>query len=247
MKLFSLLWLAALPALAQTPAHDVAWYTQHAPFTMPAVPDPVIPAHTVSIKEFGGVADGKTLNTEAFAKAIAACAQAGGGHVVVPAGTWLTGPIELRSNIDLHTEAGTMVLFTPDRTHYPLQAAGRGQYEVTPPIWGTRLENVAITGPGVFDGSGEAWRPLKKGKVSAGEWDRVVRSGACSAPMAKSGGPAARPWAARHCSKSSKTSPMPPKPTTCRPATFCGPKWWLLPIPKTCCSTGRRFATRPCS
>jgi polygalacturonase len=185
MKSFLLLLLAAAPALAQAPAgarpapaaHDVAWYTQHAPFAMPAVPDPVIPARTVSIKDFGAVSDGKTLNTVAFAKAIAACAQAGGGRVVVPAGTWLTGPIELKSSIDLHTEAGAKVVFTPDRTQYPLQAAGKGQYEVTSPIWGNKLHDVAITGPGVFDGSGEAWRPLKKSKVSAAEWDRVVRSG----------------------------------------------------------------------
>jgi polygalacturonase len=177
MKSFLLLLLAAAPAVAQTPAHDVAWYTQHAPFAMPAVPDPVIPAHTVSIKDFGAVGDGKTLATAAFAKAIAACAQAGGGHVNVPAGTWLTGPIELKSNIDLHTEAGAKVVFTPDHAQYALQPAGKGQYEVTPPIWGNKLRNVAITGPGTFDGSGESWRPLKKSKVSAGEWDRVVRSG----------------------------------------------------------------------
>jgi len=184
MKLFSLLLLAAAPALAQAPAgtvrataHEVAWYTQHAPFAMPAVPEPVIPAHSVSLKDFGGVGDGKTLNTSAFSKAIAACAAAGGGRVVVPAGQWLTGPIELKSNIDLHTEAGATVVFTPDRTQYPLQAAGKGQYEVTSPLWGNKLHDVAITGPGVFDGSGEAWRPLKKSKVSAAEWDRVVRAG----------------------------------------------------------------------
>ncbi|WP_460584156.1 glycoside hydrolase family 28 protein [Hymenobacter arcticus] len=180
-----LLLLATAPALAQTPsvsaspppAHDVAWYTQRAPFAMPTVPDPVIPARTFSIRDFGALGDGKTLATAAFAKAIAACAAAGGGHVQVPAGTWLTGPIELKSNIDLHTEAGAKVVFTSDRTQYPLQAAGKGQYEVTPPIWGNKLRNVAITGAGTFDGSGEAWRPLKKGKVTASEWDRVVKSG----------------------------------------------------------------------
>ena len=180
-----LLGLAAAPALAQTTGHDVAWYTQHAPFAMPAVPDPVIPARTVSILDFGAVSDGKTLNTQAFAQAIAACAQAGGGHVRVPAGTWLTGPIELKSNIDLHTEAGATVVFTPDHTQYPLQAAGQGQYEVTPPLWGNKLENVSITGPGIFDGSGETWRPLKKSKVTAAEWDRVTRTGGVLGPDGK--------------------------------------------------------------
>ena len=57
------------------------------PFAMLAVPDPIIPANTVSIKDFGAVSDGKILATAAFAKTITACSQAGGSHVNVPAGT----------------------------------------------------------------------------------------------------------------------------------------------------------------
>ena len=75
-----------------------------------ATPD--IPANTISIVDFGAVGDGKTYNTDAFAKAIDACAAAGGGHVVVPAGTWFTGPIHLRSRIDFHLDAGALVLFS---------------------------------------------------------------------------------------------------------------------------------------
>ena len=79
------------------------------------------------------------------------------------------GSIELRSNIDLHTGTGTKVVFTPNHMQYALQPAGKGQHEVTPPIWGNKLTNVSIMGTDTFDGSGELWRPLKKGKVSANE------------------------------------------------------------------------------
>ena len=67
-----------------------------------------------SIVEYGAVGDGKTKNTDAFARAIAACGVAGGGRIIVPPGTWLTGPIELKSNIDLHLETGATVLFSRD-------------------------------------------------------------------------------------------------------------------------------------
>ena len=70
------------------------------PFQMAKVEQPVFPDYTRSITEFGAIADGITLNTEAFAKAIDAVAQQGGGTVTVPAGLWLTGPIVLKSNIN---------------------------------------------------------------------------------------------------------------------------------------------------
>ncbi|NLE60126.1 MAG: glycoside hydrolase family 28 protein, partial [Planctomycetes bacterium] len=57
-----------------------------------------------SVVQYGAVGDGRTLNTDAIAKAVAACAEAGGGTVIVPAGRYLTGPIELRSNIELRLE-----------------------------------------------------------------------------------------------------------------------------------------------
>ncbi|MEE3226352.1 MAG: glycosyl hydrolase family 28-related protein, partial [Bacteroidota bacterium] len=68
-----------------------------------------------NINEYGAVADGTTLNTEAFKAAIAACNQAGGGKVLVPKGTYLTGPIHLKSNVNLHLEADAEVLFTTDK------------------------------------------------------------------------------------------------------------------------------------
>ena len=71
-----------------------------------------------NINEYGAVADGTTLNTEAFKAAIDACNQAGGGKVLVPEGTYLTGPIHLKSNVNLHLEGDAEVLFTTDKRAY---------------------------------------------------------------------------------------------------------------------------------
>lgn len=163
--------------LTSAQSHDINYYTQKAPFKMPSVPEPVIPNRSFSITDFGAVNDNKTLNTQAFVKAIDACAKAGGGHVNVPAGKWQTGPIELKSNVDLHVEQDANVIFTTDHTQYPMMAESKNSYAVTPPIWGNKLENVSITGTGSFDGNGQTWRPLKKSKVSAAEWQEVVSSG----------------------------------------------------------------------
>jgi polygalacturonase len=132
------------------------------------------------ISEFGGVADGKHKNTQAFARAIEACVAGGGGRVIVPPGTWLTGPIELKSNLELHLENGATVLFGRDYDDFPLTVTdyeGEQAVRCTSPIWGSDLVNVAITGDGTFDGQGEAWRPVKKKKVSEQEWKKLVASG----------------------------------------------------------------------
>ncbi len=150
------------------------------PFDMPHVTAPTFPATTVLLPDFGAVADGQTLCTDAFAKAIDALAAKGGGHLVVPAGIWFTGPIVLKSNIDLHLEAGAVVLFTPDVDEYALVETvfeGLDTRRCQSPISGTGLENVAITGQGAIDGNGQAWRPLKRGKVTASQWKEMTSKG----------------------------------------------------------------------
>ena len=72
------------------------------PFTMPKVEEPVFPDNMENICRHGGVPDGITLNTDAFAKTIDELTKKGGGTVIVPKGIWLTGPIVLQSNINLH-------------------------------------------------------------------------------------------------------------------------------------------------
>ncbi len=150
------------------------------PTTMPAPTLPVIPSAQFSIMDYGAVADGSTLNTQAIQKAIDACAAAGGGHVIVPAGTFLTGPIHLASNIDLHVDEGAKVFFSRNLDDYPMVFAsfeGRQTVQCSAPISGDNLTDISITGPGVFDGNGDAWRPVKKEKLSDAQWDTLVKSG----------------------------------------------------------------------
>jgi len=150
------------------------------PFNMPKVMIPVFPDNKVNILDFGGKPDGITLNTAAFEKAMQSLSQKGGGTLIVPKGVWFTGPIVFRSNINLHLEKGALILFSPDFDLYPLVKTvfeGSDTRRCQSPISGRNLKNIAITGEGSINGSGEAWRPLKKAKVTESHWKKVVASG----------------------------------------------------------------------
>ena len=145
----------------------------------PTVAPPVFPGNTVSVADFGS-GDGKTLNTAAFEQALAALAAKGGGKLVVPPGLWLTGPIRLRSHINLHLERGALVQFSGDCNLYPLtiiDIKGEKEVDSLSPISGENLQDVAITGAGILDGGGDAWRMVKKNKLTEGEWKALVNSG----------------------------------------------------------------------
>ncbi len=150
------------------------------PFEMPRVEIPVFPKNSVNLLDFDGIPDGVTLNTNAFAKAMQDLSDKGGGTLVVPKGVWFTGPIVFRSNINMHLEKGALILFSPNFDLYPLVETsfeGLNTRRCQSPISGRNLENIAITGEGSINGSGEAWRPLKKGKVSESHWKQVLSSG----------------------------------------------------------------------
>jgi len=141
---------------------------------------PAIPKNEMSLVKCGGIGDGKTLNTGAFVKAIDALSKKGGGKLIVPAGIWLTGPIWLKNNIELHLNAGAMIQFSRDFSLYPLFVVDtKGEKEVcaTSPISGNDLKNIAITGSGIIDGGGDAWRPMKKSKMTESDWKALVKSG----------------------------------------------------------------------
>lgn len=150
------------------------------PFDMPHVARPAIPARSVSVADFGGTGDGSTLSTAAFADAIASLAAQGGGRVVVPAGVWYTGPIVLTDNIELHLERNAMIVFSDDKELYPLEMTifeGLDTWRCQPPLSARNAKNVAITGHGIIDGNGDAWRAVKRGKLTESEWRAKVKSG----------------------------------------------------------------------
>ena len=152
-------------------------YTQDLPFPMPEIKAPVIPDAKVSLADFGVDPTGQTLCTEAFAKAVDALANKGGGHLIVPAGVWLTGPVQLKSNIDLHLEMGAVIKFAPDETLYPLintSFEGLDTRRCQSPLSANGCTNISITGNGAIDGSGQYWRPVKKAKVTDTHWKRLL-------------------------------------------------------------------------
>ncbi len=128
---------------------------------------PVFPAREFDITKFGAVGDGAADCTAAFAKAVAACAQAGGGRVVVPEGHFLTGPIHLRSHVNLHVTRGATVLFYTDPKRYtPLvftRWEGVELMGLSPLIYAFGQENIAVTGEGLLDGQADEtnWWPMK--------------------------------------------------------------------------------------
>ena len=132
---------------------------------------PAIPSRSVSVMDYGGTADGVTPNTAAFEKAVAALSGKGGGHLVVPEGIYLTGPIVLGSGIDLHLERGAVILLSPDKRDF-LKGG-----KVVPGISASGRHDVSISGEGTIDGNGAYWRPVKRGKVSDTEWKAFLKMG----------------------------------------------------------------------
>ncbi len=156
-------------------AEDYSIHYQNLPVELKQVVSFDIPDNTVSIADFGGVGNGVALNTEAFRKAISALTKKGGGRLVVPQGVWLTGPIVLKDNIDLHIERNAIVLFSPDKSLF-VDAEGKSS-RCDPGIKASKRKNISITGEGIIDGNGAQWRPVKRSKVSDTEWKRFAAIG----------------------------------------------------------------------
>ncbi len=182
-SIYLLLALAATSASCtqniSTPTNTNNIY-ENIEFDMPQIQEPIIPDNTVSITDFGAKTGGIEMNTEAFAAAIDAVTEKGGGKVIIPPGIWLTGPIILKSNLELHAEQGALILFSTDKDLYPViktNFEGLDTYRCLSPIYGKNLENIAFTGKGVWDGNGDAWRYVKKDKLTESQWKKLVASG----------------------------------------------------------------------
>jgi hypothetical protein len=123
-------------------------------YAAPALP--VIPGKVLNVKDFGAVGDGTTLETRAIQAAIQATGAQGGGTVVVPAGVYLSGPLQLLNQINLRLERGATLRMLP-LEKYPGGTAAPANF-----ISGSNLHDVAVSGPGKIDGQGAAWWPLAK-------------------------------------------------------------------------------------
>lgn len=162
-----LLHVAALLAVLMSGAcsHPVVSYKTievDAPFAMEGIRECIFPAQDFSIADYGAVAGGEVSNTEAIARAIEACNKAGGGRVVVPAGEWLTGPIHLLSNVNLHLAEGATLRFTDNPSDYlpAVMTSWEGMecYNYSPLVYAFECENIAITGTGTLAPIMETWR-----------------------------------------------------------------------------------------
>ncbi|MBO6170025.1 MAG: glycoside hydrolase family 28 protein [Bacteroidales bacterium] len=179
---------AAVCALSACSSEGSKAYGNELPFEMPEVVYPSIPERSVSITDFGAIGDGQTLCTEAFAQAIGSLSGKGGGRVIVPAGIWRTGPITLQNNIELNLDKNAIVVFDPDQSLYPIidtNFEGLDVRRCLSPINAEGVHDIAITGGGVIDGSGEAWREVKRRKVSDDQWKRIIARGGMISPDGK--------------------------------------------------------------
>ncbi len=181
MKPFILSCFVLSYVLFATPYYASAQSSSNYSFdNLPKAEVPVFRNDTFNITDYGAKAGGRKLNTESIDKAIKACSSKGGGVVFVPEGTWLTGPVQLQSNVNLYLDHKAILLFTSDFSQYRLIKTnweGVPAVRNEPPLSGKNLVNVAITGHGIIDGNGDAWRQMKKEKVPEAVWNTQVAGG----------------------------------------------------------------------
>lgn len=182
MKRTALAFIAFLAYALGVPAQDYSALYKDLPIALEQPAAPNIAALNISVTDYGAVGDGVSLCTEAFDKAIKDLSGRGGGHLNVPSGIWLTGPIKLRSGIDLHLETGAIILFTPDkRAYFDSEVKGRAK----PCISAEKCSDVSITGGGIIDGNGKYWRYAKREKLSDAEWKELKALGGTVTPDGK--------------------------------------------------------------
>jgi DNA sulfur modification protein DndE len=149
-------------------------------FELPKVQVPVFKKDTFNIISYGAKSDGVQLNSPAINKAIDDCSAKGGGTVLIPDGFWLSGPIVLKSNVNLHISKGALLQFSDNYDDYPVVRTsweGLDAVRCQSPISATNVSNIAITGGGIVDGAGQVWRSVKKEKLTDGQWKKLVASG----------------------------------------------------------------------
>lgn len=166
-----------------------------------AVVVPTFKNKTYNIVDFGAKSDGQVNNSEAFKKAIETCTKNGGGKVVVPSGKFLTGPIHLDNNVNLHLEDGAEILFSTKSSDYPLVLTSFEGTELmnhSPLVYAYNKKNIAVTGKGILNGQADNenwwyWCGAKQYGWSEGKGNqndpknriRLVESGEQNVPVEK--------------------------------------------------------------
>jgi len=159
---------------------EVTANLQNLPFPSFAITVPTFPDKTFNILDAGAIGNGIYKNTEAINSTIDKCSKAGGGKVIIPAGLWCTGPIYMKSNVNLFLAEGAIVIFSSNLDDYPLIVDENGKSNIPNLINGSGLVNVAITGSGIFNGNGQDWRMVKKEKMNDREWKNYIKTGELS-------------------------------------------------------------------
>ena len=175
---------AAAPGVILAPRLD-AWQRpdpwQRAHEIVRRIVVPTFPARQFDIAKYGAVGDGKASCTDAIRRAIAACVDAGGGQVIVPAGRFLTGAVRLQSNVNLHLDNQATLAFSDDVSEYPIvftRWEGVELMNLSPFIYAFEARNLAITGGGTLDGQADEqhwWQWRLAGPGNPGR-DRAART-----------------------------------------------------------------------
>jgi polygalacturonase len=176
--------LISIPAFAADPWAAV-------PEILSRIVPPQFPARDFAITKYGASEGGEA--SAAIAKAIDACARAGGGHVVVPKGDYVTGPIRLRSHVDLHIDAGATLRFSQDPSRYPLTLTrweGVELMNYSPLIYAADCEDIAITGEGTLDGQADEthwwnWKAEKDPRLQSDDRNALFKQNDDGVPVAQ--------------------------------------------------------------
>ncbi|MDO4497339.1 MAG: glycoside hydrolase family 28 protein [Bacteroidales bacterium] len=171
---------AVIPSLPTGTDNDLARHLKAVPFSMSNIARPKFDNYKQSITDFGGVGDGITDNTKAFAKAMKSISQMGGGRLIVPKGVWYTGPITFENDVNLHLQDGAVILFSSNFDDYPIVDCyfeGLKTKRCMSPLNANGKKNIGITGFGTIDGNGNAWRWVKRSKVTDAQWKELCNSG----------------------------------------------------------------------
>ncbi|MBZ5617611.1 MAG: glycoside hydrolase family 28 protein [Acidobacteriia bacterium] len=130
-----------------------------------------------NVLDYGAKRDGSASSTAAFRSAIQACAKAGGGTVFIPAGRYISGAIEMVSNMTLYLDSGAVVRFVANREEYPMVKSRFEGVETEAPaamIGGHNLENITIAGRGTIMADNTEWRTLMNQPVYRAAWTDLL-------------------------------------------------------------------------